>query len=146
MGICSRHLRDPPPNSRGLDLSRPSVFAQMPLVFSNIWMFFSTAAALPASPASFCPIAFNSLTCFMDVLLYVCHRSLACKSIGCILRPRRIAGMQQVLSLSADLGSSACLLQRGLALRLPSVSKESIGPSFSSHTHTRVERTKDSVG
>lgn len=46
--------------------------------------------------------------------------------------------MQQVLSLSADLGSSACLLQRGLTLRLPSVSKESIGPSFSSQTHTHT--------
>ena len=46
--------------------------------------------------------------------------------------------MQQVLSLRADLGSSACLLQRGLTLRRLSVSKESIGPSFSSHTHTHT--------
>ena len=110
----------------------------MPLLFSSIWMFFSTTPAPPAFPASFCPIAFNSLTCFVEVLLYIYHLSLACKSIGCILRPRGVAGVQQVLSLRADLGSSACLLQRGLTLRRLSVSKESIGPSFSSHTHTHT--------
>lgn len=50
--------------------------------------------------------------------------------------------MQQVLSLRADLGSSACLFQRGLTLRHLSVSKESIGPSFSSHTHTHTHGWK----
>ena len=122
----------------------------MPLLFSSIWMFFSTTPAPPAFPASFCPIAFNSLTCFVDVLLYIYHLSLACKSIGCILRPRGVAGMQQVLSLRADLGSSACLFQRGLTLRHLSAKNLSVHLSLHTHTHThthtRVERTEDSAG
>ena len=51
--------------------------------------------------------------------------------------------MQQALSLCANLGSSACLLQRGLTLRLLSVSMESICPSFSyTHTHTHTHGWK----